>query len=98
MHAAALEVDLRLRDVHSLKEKRRVLKGLGAAIRKGFPVGFAETDHQDLWQRAQVGVAIVASEAHQLDRLIHAIRRYLDDYADTVEVLSIGVAHMEDMT
>ncbi len=97
MHAAALEIELRLRDVHSLKTKRHILKALGAAVRKKFPVGFAETDHQDLWQRSQIGVAIVASEAHQLERLIHTIRRYLDDYADSVEVLSVGIVYQEDL-
>lgn len=96
MHAAAMEVELRLRDVHSLKEKRGILKALGAGIRKQFPVGFAETDHQNLWQRAQVGIAVVSGEAHQVDRLIHAIRRYLDEYTDTIEVLSVGVAYLEE--
>ena len=42
IHAAALEVDLRLSDVHSLKEKRHRLKALGSDIRKTFPVGFAD--------------------------------------------------------
>lgn len=95
MHAAALEIELRLRDVHSLKQKRQILKSLAADIRKRFPVGFAETDHQDLWQRAQVGVALVAPRAGQLDRMIHTIRRYLDDYGRDLEVLSVGIAHME---
>jgi uncharacterized protein YlxP (DUF503 family) len=96
MHAAAMEVELRLRDVHSLKEKRGLIKAMGSAIRKQFPVGFAETDHQDLWQRAQVGIAVTTGDAHQLDRLIHTIRRYLDEYAESVDVLSVGVAYMED--
>ncbi len=97
MHAAALEIELRLRDVHSLKRKRHILKALGAAIRKTFPVGFAETDHQDMWQRSQIGIGIVASEAHQLQRLIHTIRRYLDDYAESVEVLSVDIVYQEDV-
>lgn len=95
MHAAALQVALRLPGVQSLKEKRHRLKAMSATVRKTFPVGFAETDHQDLWQRATVGIAIVAPEAGQLDRVIHTLRRHLDTY-DTIEVLSIQIAYMED--
>ncbi len=94
-HAAALEVHLRVPDVQSLKQKRQRLKSLGADIRKAFPVGFAETDHHDLWQRATVGVAVVSSDHSHLDRMIYSIRRYLDARPE-IEVLQIAVAYMED--
>ena len=96
IHAAALEVDLRLPDVHSLKEKRHRLKALGSDIRKTFPVGFAEIGYQDLWQRSTVGIALVVPQHGQLERMIHSIRRYLDNRPE-MEVLGIGVAYMEEM-
>ncbi len=94
-HGAVLEVHLRVPAVQSLKQKRQRLKSLSADIRKAFPVGFAETDHHDLWQRATIGIAIVSSDHGHLERLIHSVRRYLDARPE-VEVLDIGVAYLEE--
>ena len=95
MHAAALQVDLRLRDVHSLKSKRRRITRLSAALRQAFPVAFAEVDHQDLWQRAAVGVCIVSPHAPQLEMAIHSVHRFLERWEE-VEVLSVGVSYLDD--
>ena len=95
MHAAALRVDLRLRDVHSLKSKRQRVKRLSAALRKAFPVAFAEVDYHDLWQRTAVGVGIVSPHASQLEMVIHSVHRFFERWEE-VEVLSIGVSYLED--
>lgn len=95
MHAAALRVDLRLRDVHSLKSKRRRIARLSTAVRRAFPVAFAEVDFQDLWQRSAVGVGIVSPHASQLEVAIHSIRRFFERWEET-ELLSISVSYLED--
>ena len=95
MHAAALRVDLRLRDVHSLKSKRRRITRLSASLRRSFPVAFAEVDYHDLWQRAAVGVGIVSPHASQLEMAIHSVHRFLERWEE-VEVLSVGVSYLED--
>ena len=95
VHAAAVEVDLRLRDVHSLKAKRHRLKRLSAALRSAYSVAFAETDHQDQWQRATVAVGIVSPHASQLDMAVYSIERFIDGF-EGVEVIEIGVSYLED--
>ena len=94
MHAAALRVDLRLRDVHSLKSKRSRIARLGAGMRRAFPVAFAEVDYQDLWQRAAIGVGIVSPHASQLEMTIRSVESFLDRW-DEVEVLSLAVSYLE---
>lgn len=94
MYAAALRVELRLPGVQSLKQKRRLIKGLSAALVKRFPVSVAEVDHQDLWQRATMGVAVVAPQAGRLDRLLHSVERYLRSNGE-FEVLEVVLYHME---
>lgn len=94
MHAAALRVDLRLRDVHSLKSKRRRIARLGTALRRAFPIAFAEVDYQDLWQRAAVGVGIVSPHASQLEMAIRSVQTFLDRWEE-VEVLSMAVSYLE---
>lgn len=70
-----LELDLLLGDVHSLKEKRSVVRPLVAAVAKKFAVSVAEADHLDLHRRAGIGVAVVGPDrAHVVDVLDAAER------------------------
>ncbi|OFJ55499.1 DUF503 domain-containing protein [Mycolicibacterium grossiae] len=70
-----LEFDLLLGDVHSLKEKRSVIRPVVAELRRRFAVSAAETGDQDLYRRAGIGVALVAADrAHVVDVLDAAER------------------------
>jgi len=53
-----------LGDVHSLKQKRSVVRPLVAELRRRFPgAAVAETGHLDLHRRAEIGVAVVSATA-----------------------------------
>ena len=71
-------VELHLPDVESLKGKRHVLKGLKEKVRARFQVSVAEVDHQDLWQRAALGVAVVSGESHQVTEMLDSVRRLVE--------------------
>ena len=53
-----LELDLLLGDVHTLKEKRSVVRPIVAELQRRFAVSAAEVGDQDLHRRATVGVAL----------------------------------------
>jgi uncharacterized protein len=78
--------DLRIPGARSLKEKRHVVKGLTAALRQAFAVSVAEVDHQDLWQRATIAVAVVGPDQYQLRRVMQAVGTRVDAWAE-VEVI-----------
>ena len=64
MLAALVTVELHLPSAQSLKSKRGPVRSLISALRNDLGVSVAEIGHQDLWQRARLGVAIAAgSEA-----------------------------------
>jgi uncharacterized protein len=63
MYVGSLTLDLLLGDVHSLKEKRSLVRPVVAELRRKFEVSAAETGNQELHRRAEVGVAIAASDA-----------------------------------
>ena len=69
--------DLSLPGVDSLKEKRMVVRSLKDRIRHRFMVSVAETAYQDQWTRAQIAVALVATDgAHAeevLDKIDHMV-------------------------
>lgn len=94
MHVAAMRAELRIREARSLKDKRRVVKGLLAELGKAHPIAVAEVDHQDLWNRATVGVAAVSSTAGQVERMLRSAERDMDDW-DGVEVLGTAVSFLE---
>jgi uncharacterized protein len=69
--------ELHLAACQSLKDKRHVLKSLKDRLHHRFNVSAAETAYQDLWQRAELSVCVVANErAHaesvlrEADRLV----------------------------
>lgn len=61
MIVVLLDLDLHLPGLGSLKEKRGVVKRAIATLRRELNVSVAETEHQDRWQRAGLGVAIAAT-------------------------------------
>ena len=70
-----LEFDLLLGDVHSLKQKRSVVRPLVAELQRRLSVSAAETDALDLHRRASIGLAVVAADqAHVVEVLDHAER------------------------
>ena len=56
----------------SLKDKRMVLRGVKNRLRK-FNVAVAEVDHQDLWQRAGLGIVTVSNSEPHADRELAAV-------------------------
>lgn len=73
MVVGVLTLEIHLPASHSLKAKRSVLNHVKERIRSRFNVSVAEVDHQDLWQRATLGVAAVSGEGAVLDRLLHDV-------------------------
>ncbi len=64
-----------LGDVHSLKQKRSVVKPIVAELRRRFEVSVAEAGHQDLHRRALIGVAAVAADAEHVRDVLAACER-----------------------
>jgi len=70
-----LECDLLLGDVHSLKQKRSVVRPLVAELARRFSVSAAETGAQDLHRRASVGVAVTAADRAHVVEVLDAAER-----------------------
>ena len=79
-----LELDLLLGDVHSLKDKRAVIRPLVAELQRRFNVSAAEVGSLDLHRRAMVGVAVVAAD-----------RRHVVEVLDTSERSVAGRPEVE---
>ena len=62
MIVGTLRVRLLIRDAHSLKEKRRVLRSLKTHLQNKFNVAVSEVDHHDVWQTGELGLVTVGSD------------------------------------
>lgn len=67
--------------VHSLKEKRMVVKSLIAKTKNKFNVSIAEVDAQDIHQTIVLGLACVAGTVAHADSMIESILTFIEDNA-----------------
>jgi len=72
-----LKIRLVLRESHSLKDKRRVLKSLKDTLSNKFNISVAETDEQDVWQTAEIGVASVGTDASFVQSVLTNVVNYV---------------------
>jgi uncharacterized protein YlxP (DUF503 family) len=93
MLVALLRLDLRIPGCGSLKEKRHVVKTLTSAIRTRFGVSVAETGSHELWQRTEIGVAIVSGQLHQARKVCHEVERFVDTFAEVETIASDVSVH-----
>jgi uncharacterized protein YlxP (DUF503 family) len=59
---ALLTLEVHIPHAQSLKDKRMIVRRLKDRLRSKFNVAVAETDHQELWQRAVISVTTVAPD------------------------------------
>ncbi len=73
--------DLHLDACHSLKEKRQIVKSLKDRLHQRFNVSAAETDHQDVWQRAEVSACVVSTDRRHAEQVLREADRLVDGAA-----------------
>lgn len=83
-----IECDLLLGDVHSLKEKRSVLRPVIAEVRRRFDVSVAEVGLQELHRRAVIGAALVAADRAHTVEVLDAVERFVA-YRPGIELLEV---------
>jgi uncharacterized protein YlxP (DUF503 family) len=87
MPVGLLTLEIQIPYSHSLKEKRAVLLKVRDRLRQRFNVAVAELEHQDVWQRATLGVVSISDSQKYLDGVFQLVlketERILgDDVAD----------------
>jgi uncharacterized protein YlxP (DUF503 family) len=71
---------------HSLKEKRMVLRRLKDRSAQKFGVPLAEVGDNDLWQRAQVGFAVVGNDRRFVDSVVDEMIRFARELVEVTDV------------
>ena len=76
--------ELHIPQGRSLKQKRKVVKGLVERIHARYRVSVAETDFHDLHQRAEISIAAVHTSESELTRIMDRIRDLVDEVPEAV--------------
>ena len=79
MRIAAMTFRLHAPWVHSLKEKRMIVKSLVAKLQNRFHVSAAEVDEQDVHQIIVIGVATIVPHNAMADSLMDDISRFMEE-------------------
>ena len=95
MHAVALDFDLHIPESNSLKAKRAAIRPIIDGLRHRFHVSVSEIGHQDAWQRARIGVALVASSDRRLRSVIDDVEQFVNR-APGIEVLETTTFWFEE--
>jgi len=88
-----LELEIKLFFSDSLKDKRRIIKSLIDRIRNNFNVSVSEIRHQDLWQRAGLGIALLTTEG----KFAQSILSKIIDFIKKDKKISLIDSKMEIM-
>jgi uncharacterized protein YlxP (DUF503 family) len=75
MYVGIARLGVVIGESHSLKEKRMVLRRIKDRVRERLGVIVNEVGHQDSWQSAELGCAVVSADAHRAASLIDDVVR-----------------------
>jgi uncharacterized protein len=87
VYVGVLKITLLIRDSHSLKDKRAVVRRIKDRVGQKFAVGVAEVGSLDAWQRAELGLALCGSDRAFVGETLERVTGF---------VRSLGLADMID--
>jgi uncharacterized protein YlxP (DUF503 family) len=90
-----LTFDLLLGDVHSLKQKRAVVRPIVAVLAKENSVSASETGRHDLHRRAEISVAVVGSAHGFVNDVLDGCEQVVGDRPE-VEILAVRRRVLDD--
>ena len=82
MNIAVMTFRLRASWVHSLKEKRMIVKSLIAKLQNRYHVSAAEIEDQDVHQMIVIGVAVIVPHNAMADSLMDDISMFVEENTD----------------
>lgn len=93
MAAVFCQIELFIPAAGSLKGKRQVVRSIIGRLRSRCSAAVAETGHQDVWQRAELEMAMVASSRAILEKQVTLARRIIED-EDQAEIASFSAEYL----
>lgn len=78
MEILALKIKFRASWIHSLKEKRMVVKSLIGKLRNKYNLSVSEIEEQDTHQIIVIGIAAIVAHHAQADSILEELLRFME--------------------
>lgn len=88
MKILVIKVDLRAPYVHSLKEKRMIVKSIIGKLQNKFNISIREVENQDLHQRITIGMVKLDLSTKDSDQTKEKIINFIEENYET-EIIDI---------
>ncbi|AQS09419.1 hypothetical protein CLOBY_15460 [Clostridium saccharobutylicum] len=88
MKILLMKVKLRASWVHSLKEKRMIVKSIVQRLRNKFNISVCEVECQDMHQTIVIGITGICGSSSQMDSTIENIITFIECNTDA-EIIDI---------
>ncbi|EDT73213.1 DUF503 domain-containing protein [Clostridium perfringens] len=88
MRVLNLKITLRASWVHSLKEKRMVVKSIVQRLTNKFNVSVGEVHEQDIHQIIVIGISAVCGDQKQVDSTLENLIDFVEENTDA-EIINI---------
>ena len=79
MVVGTLKIKIHTPWVHSLKEKRMVVKSICARVRNKFNVSISEVEEQDIHQIVVLGISYVTTDTAQADSIADHVIGFIEN-------------------
>ena len=88
MRVLNLKITLRASWVHSLKEKRMVVKSIVQRLKNKFNVSVGQVHEQDIHQIIVIGISAVCGDQKQVDSTLENLIDFVEENTDA-EIINI---------
>lgn len=73
------KIEMMIFEANSLKDKRMVIKSILGKINSKFNTSVAETGYNDLWNKAEIGIACVSTSVKHANEILDKITNFIDN-------------------
>lgn len=88
-----MRINLLAKSVHSLKEKRRIVSSIKEKLRNKFNISIIESDHQDIWQKIEISIAILTGTKAIAGKIFDQCEEHIfSNYP--VEILNVKIEYL----
>lgn len=90
MIIGSCKIKLKIYSSYSLKDKRRILKGLMGKLKSRYNISIAEVEDNELWNIATIGIACVSNSKSLANEIVDKVIKFID-FNEEVEIIDIEI-------
>ena len=91
MFIGVVIIELHLPGAHSLKDKRSIVKSITSRINREFNVSCAEVEHQEVWQTAGIGAAVLSNSAVHAQQVLGSVLGWIERNRPDVQIVDHSI-------